>query len=49
MSYTGKAVRLERIMNRRTWRTVIVPMDHGMSLGPIKGLVNMTETVDKIA
>ncbi|NLT37877.1 MAG: class I fructose-bisphosphate aldolase family protein [Methanomassiliicoccus sp.] len=49
MSYTGKAVRLERIMDRRTWRTVIVPMDHGMSLGPIKGLVNMTETVDRIA
>lgn len=49
MSYTGKAVRLERIMDRRTRRTVIVPMDHGMSLGPIKGIVNMPETVDKVA
>jgi len=49
MSYTGKAVRLERIMNRETGRTVIVPMDHGMSLGPIKGIVDMSETVEKVA
>jgi fructose-bisphosphate aldolase/2-amino-3,7-dideoxy-D-threo-hept-6-ulosonate synthase len=49
MSYTGKAIRLERIMDRRTRRMVIVPMDHGMSLGPIKGIVNMAETVDQVA
>lgn len=49
MSYTGKAIRLERIIDRRTGRTVIVPMDHGMSLGPIKGLVDMSDTVDRIA
>jgi fructose-bisphosphate aldolase/2-amino-3,7-dideoxy-D-threo-hept-6-ulosonate synthase len=49
MSYTGKVVRLERIMDRRTGRTVIIPMDHGLGMGPIKGLVNMTETVDKVA
>ena len=49
MSYTGKVVRLERIMDRRTGRTVIIPMDHGLGMGPIKGLVKMTETVDKVA
>lgn len=49
MSYTGKAIRLERILDRRTGKTVIVPMDHGMSLGPIKGLVDMSDTVDRIA
>jgi len=49
MSYTGKTIRLERILDRKTNRTVIVPMDHGMGQGPIKGLVNMTETVDKVA
>jgi len=49
MSYTGKAIRLERIMDRRTKRTVIVPMDHGIGMGPIKGLVNMAETVDRVA
>ncbi|MGB8819609.1 MAG: fructose-bisphosphate aldolase, partial [Methanoregula sp.] len=25
----GKEIRLERIMNRNTKKTVIVPMDHG--------------------
>lgn len=45
----GKAIRMERIMNRATKRTVIVPMDHGVSLGPIEGLSNMAETIDKIA
>lgn len=49
MSYTGKAVRMERIINRETGRTVIVPMDHGMSLGPIDGLENMGETVNRAA
>lgn len=49
MSYTGKAVRLERIINRDTGRTVIVPMDHGMSLGPIGGLEDMAAMVDKAA
>ncbi len=49
MSYTGKAVRLERIINRDTGRTVIVPMDHGMSVGPIDGLVDMAATVDQAA
>ncbi len=49
MSYTGKAVRMERIMDRTTWRTIIVPMDHGMSVGPIKGLVDMAGSVDKVA
>ena len=33
----GKAVRMERIMNRNTKRTIIVPMDHGVSSGPIGG------------
>jgi fructose-bisphosphate aldolase/2-amino-3,7-dideoxy-D-threo-hept-6-ulosonate synthase len=49
MSYTGKAVRMERIMDRSTWRTVIVPMDHGMAVGPIDGLVDMAAMVDKVA
>lgn len=45
----GKKIRLERIMNRETGRTVIVPMDHGVTSGPIKGLVNMRETINKVA
>ncbi|MFC2154035.1 2-amino-3,7-dideoxy-D-threo-hept-6-ulosonate synthase [Candidatus Altiarchaeota archaeon] len=49
MSYTGKAVRMERIMDRKTKRTVIVPMDHGMGAGPIEGLIDMGRTVDLVA
>jgi fructose-bisphosphate aldolase/2-amino-3,7-dideoxy-D-threo-hept-6-ulosonate synthase len=49
MSSIGKAIRLERIINRNTKRTIIVPMDHGMGAGPIKGLINMGEMVDKVA
>lgn len=45
----GKKIRLERIMNRETQKTVIVPMDHGVTVGPIKGLINLPETVNKIA
>ena len=45
----GKTVRLERIINRNTGKTVIVPMDHGVSSGPIKGLKGIRETVQKVA
>jgi len=44
----GKRKRLNRIF-RSDGRTVIIPMDHGVSLGPVQGLVNMQETVDKLA
>lgn len=49
MSETGKNIRLERIMNRDTERTVIVPMDHGVTSGPIEGLKDMTGAVNKVA
>jgi len=45
----GKTIRLERIINRNTLKTVIVPIDHGVSVGPIKGLIDVTKTVDAIA
>jgi fructose-bisphosphate aldolase / 2-amino-3,7-dideoxy-D-threo-hept-6-ulosonate synthase len=45
----GKKVRLERIVNRTNGRTVIVPMDHGVSVGPIPGLIDMGRTVDAVA
>lgn len=44
----GKQIRLERILNRTTGRTVIVPMDHGVTVGPIKGLINMKSAVDSV-
>lgn len=44
----GKDIRLERIINRNTRRTVIVPMDHGITVGPISGIVNMSDSVSEI-
>lgn len=45
----GKSIRMERIMDRKTGRAVIVPMDHGISLGPVEGLVDMKTTIDTVA
>ncbi len=47
--HLGKSVRLERIFNRNTKRTIIVPLDHGVSVGPIFGVVDLRDTVDKVA
>ncbi|MBK5190330.1 MAG: class I fructose-bisphosphate aldolase family protein [Methanosarcinales archaeon] len=49
MNIIGKAIRMERIVDRRTRRTVIVPLDHGITVGPIPGLIDLRETVDKVA
>ena len=46
---TGKRVRMERIMNRDTGKTVIIPMDHGLTVGPIDGLIDMEETINTVA
>ena len=45
----GKDVRLERILNRKNRKTVIVPMDHGVTVGPILGIENLSSAVDKIS
>ena len=44
----GKKIRLERIINRNSHRTVIVPMDHGVTVGPIEGLSDMRDTISKV-
>lgn len=45
----GKKIRLERIMDRERKRSVVVPMDHGVTVGPIEGIKNMQEMVDFVA
>jgi class I fructose-bisphosphate aldolase len=45
----GKAVRLERIFNRNTGKTIIVPMDHGVSVGPIYGVIDLRDAVSKVS
>ncbi|HEX7628073.1 MAG TPA: 2-amino-3,7-dideoxy-D-threo-hept-6-ulosonate synthase [Candidatus Methanoperedens sp.] len=49
MSEIGKKIRLERIMDRESRNMVIIPMDHGISMGPITGIVNLAEMVNKVA
>jgi len=44
----GKKIRLERIIDRNSGRTVIIPMDHGVTVGPIAGLEDMRETVSRV-
>ena len=44
----GKMIRLERIIDRNSGKTVIVPMDHGVSVGPIEGLEDMRAAVSKV-
>ncbi|OHB58524.1 MAG: fructose-bisphosphate aldolase [Planctomycetes bacterium GWF2_50_10] len=44
----GKQIRIERIIDRNSRKTVIIPMDHGVTVGPIEGLTDMRTTVSKI-
>ncbi|MGE5533636.1 MAG: 2-amino-3,7-dideoxy-D-threo-hept-6-ulosonate synthase [Ignavibacteria bacterium] len=43
----GKIRRLKRIMQQDN-RTVIVPMDHGVTVGPIQGISNMQTITDQL-
>lgn len=49
MSEIGKSVRMERIFDRNTGNTIIIPMDHGVGAGPIKGLIDLPSAVNKVA
>ena len=41
----GKKIRLERIIDRNSGKTVIIPMDHGVTVGPIEGLADMRQAI----
>jgi len=45
----GKEIRIERIVDRNTGRAVIVPMDHGFTLGQIEGLQDMTQVISDVS
>ena len=45
----GKKLRMRRIMDARVGKTVIVPMDHGVSLGPVKGISTINNSIRKVA
>ena len=44
---SGKTRRLRRILKEDN-RTVIIPIDHGVSSGPMRGIENMQETVTRL-
>lgn len=47
--HAGKLIRMERIFNRTTRRAIVVPMDHGVSCGPLPGLEKMAQAVNEVA
>ncbi len=49
MTILGKHIRMERIMDRNTGKTILVPLDHGVSVGPIEGIIDIKEAVDLVA
>ena len=49
MPNIGKSIRIERIIDRSSKRTIIIPMDHGLTIGTIKGLEDMAAMIDKVA
>lgn len=46
---SGKKIRIERILDRNSGKTVIIPMDHGVTVGPVAGLINMPGTIRSVA
>lgn len=46
---SGKSIRMERIIDRNSGRAVVVPVDHGITMGPIQGLVDMKATIDRVS
>jgi predicted phospho-2-dehydro-3-deoxyheptonate aldolase len=45
----GKSIRMERIVNRKTGNAVIIPMDHGVTLGPIDGIRSVKSVAEAVA
>lgn len=45
----GKNLRMRRIVDSSTGKTVIVPMDHGVSLGPVRGIATINNTIKMIS
>ena len=45
----GKKIRMERIIDRRTNKCVIVPVDHGVSDGPIDGIIDLASTIENVS
>ncbi len=49
MTQLADIPRLRYVMNRDSGRAFIVPMDHGISMGPVAGLYDMRQAVEQMA
>ena len=47
MSLAGKKIRLGRIF-KDDGKTFVITMDHGVDLGPVKGLEDIKSTVKRV-
>ncbi len=45
----GKNIRIERIIDRNSGNAVVVPLDHGISIGPVQGIIDLKKTVNDVA
>jgi predicted phospho-2-dehydro-3-deoxyheptonate aldolase len=45
----GKKIRIERVMDRNTKKIVMVPLIHGVGMGPIEGIKDIKNSVDMVA
>ena len=48
MAHLSSNPRLRYLFNRLSGRTFIVPMDHGISMGPVPGLYDMRQTAEEL-
>lgn len=49
MAEIPPTARTRRLFKRPAGRTFVVPMDHGISMGPVPGLYDMGQTVEQMA
>lgn len=47
MSY-GKIIRLKRLFSEESKKSIIVPMDHGVTEGPTKGIIKINEMIETV-
>ena len=47
-SNVGKKIRLSRILNSKTKRMIVIPMDHGLTVGPLRGINDFHKMVEMV-
>lgn len=48
MTFDGFDIRIRRLMDQRTKRFIFVPMDHGVTVGPVKGIEDPSEIINRV-